>query len=127
MSVTNLHCKLFLERMLKFIIIHHKFSLPSTSLVLAACKSSQGNRNVLYTKREGYYVSIRQTICSVAILELLGRNNDILKLNQVIWAQMRYKGSILEVNSRVNMDGVWLVRLRWMIFQVGRVTTVNWY
>ena len=41
MSVPNLHCKLFLERML-FIIIHHKFSLTSTSLVLSAFKLYNG-------------------------------------------------------------------------------------
>lgn len=44
MSFTNFHCKLHSERTLKFIIIHHKFSLPSASLVLAASKSSRGSR-----------------------------------------------------------------------------------
>lgn len=34
--VTNLHCKLFQERMLTLLIIHHKFCLPSPSLVLAS-------------------------------------------------------------------------------------------
>ena len=42
-SVTNLHYKLFLECMPKFIIIHHKreFSLKSALQVLAAYKPSQ--------------------------------------------------------------------------------------
>lgn len=44
MSFTNFQCKLHSERTLKFIIIHHKFSLPSASLVLAASKSSRGSR-----------------------------------------------------------------------------------
>lgn len=44
MSFTNFHCKLHSERTLIFIIIHHKFSLPSASLVLVASKSSRGSR-----------------------------------------------------------------------------------
>lgn len=57
----------------------------------------------------------------MAISRLFSENNDILKQNQVIWAQMQYTCLIVEVYSRSNMDGIWLVRIRRMIFQVGRV------
>ena len=61
------------------IIIHHKFSLPSASLLLVPIKPLRGKGNLLYIEREGIH-STRQKTGFMTIPRLFSRNKDRKKV-----------------------------------------------
>lgn len=91
--------------MLRLIIIHHKFSWPPSSLVLAPFVPVK-RRNLCYR----YDVSTRRQICTIARYRL-DQNNDILTKTADL-AEKEATRAFWKLCSRTCSVWIWLLLLR---------------